>query len=550
MQTFRTVLKHQVKISNCISIIAFAVFFVIFQNIAFWHKLIQLVNFDSLQPYLLMVSVFIFLSCFFILIFSLLFFRYTTKPVLFFCFLASAASNYYALTYNIYMDKVMIANVLQTTTAEAGSMVTPRFVIWMLVFGVLPCALLWFVKIQPASKWYKGLFKRIALMVLALVVLLAAALPFYKDYAAIGRNNKDMVKLITPNSYLNGIYGYVKQLTGKAHPLKAIGTDAVLAPMQSPKKTIFVMVLGETSRAENFSLNGYTRETNPKLKQIGGNLLNFEKVTSCGTATAISVPCMFSSMPRQDYSASRAEYQENVMDIIQRAGYPVLWRENDSGCKGVCKRIPTQNVKDYDNSKPLSEDLYYDDLLLGKLDQYIEKKHDNKVIVLHTNGSHGPAYYERYRPEMKGLFKPTCDTASIENCSTEALVNTYDNTILHVDDTLNQTIELLKKYEADYDVAMLYMSDHGESLGEGGFYLHSAPYALAPDAQTQIPMVFWANDSFYQNRNIDLSCMQQAAKQNEFSHDYLFHTLLGLLNIQTQEYDVKLNAFSACQGKK
>lgn len=538
---------NKFNMSNNTCIVLAAICFALFQNLAFWGKLTNLVNLKTVHGVLLFVSIFVFLFSVISFVFSLLCWKNTTKFILIFCLLSSAATNYYALTYGIYMDKVMIANLVQTTAFEAGDLITVKFIMWMLVFGIFPSILVWKIKIKPYASWWKSLLHKAILMMISIVLLLAAALPMYKDYASIGRNNKDLVKLITPHNYLNGLFSYTKQLTGKIQPLQPIGLDAKIVK-PSPKKNIFIMVLGETSRAQNFSLNGYERETNPHLKQYN-DLINFEHVSSCGTATAISVPCLYSNMARHEYSARKAEYQENVLDIIQRTGIHVYWRENDAGCKGVCNRVPTNNVIDYiKKEQGLSEGLFYDDLLLKDLDQYIEKQTGNIMIVLHTNGSHGPEYYQRYRPELENKFTPSCDTKSIESCDEKSLINVYDNTILHVDAMLDDTIKILKKYGETHDVAMLYVSDHGESLGENGFYLHSAPYSIAPKEQTHVPMIFWANSSFYEHRNIDLACMQATAKKNDFSHDNIFHTLLKVWDIQTTEYQSGLNMFESCQN--
>ncbi|WP_159990606.1 phosphoethanolamine transferase [Pelistega ratti] len=536
----------QLKDSTFIYGIAF--FFLFIQNIPFWKKLFELQAIDSFINIFFIISIAIFLFCAFCFIFGLLCWRFTSKLFIIFCILASAATNYYTLTYHIFMDKVMIANIFQTTLTEAKDLLTLRFLFWFIIFGVIPSIIILRIQLIYTNPWWKNLSKRMLLLISVLFTLLVTGIPFYKNYASLIRNNREIVKLITPSNFIVGLISYSKQIIAKSLPLIPIGTDAVIT-QKDKKKTIFIMVVGETSRAQNFSLNGYAKETNPKLKQYP-DLVNFRNVFSCGTVTAISVPCMFSNMTRHDFSSSTANRQENILDIIQRVGIHTYWRDNDSGCKGVCDRIVHDEVAQYmQDQKIPNEGLYYDQYLLKNLDTYINQQLEDSMIILHSNGSHGPAYYQRYPSTLKGLFRPSCDTNAIESCSPEEITNVYDNTILNVDDFLDKTIQLLQSYATDYNVALLYVSDHGESLGEKGFYLHGAPYIIAPKEQTHIPMIFWANQQFYQSRQLDLNCLKQVAEQQEFSHDNIFHSLLSIWHIKTTEYQAQFDIFNMCKIK-
>ncbi len=528
-------------------IIGSALFFAAVQNIAFWGQVWSLLAPNSGKEWLFLVSMVFFLVAALTLIFACLLWRFSTKVVLTVFLLASAGTNYFALSYGVYMDKSMVANVLETTGYEAITLFTPKFAIWMTVFGVLPCLLVWRLRIvRSGPLWRRGLM-RLGLLLGSACVVLAVCLPIYQDYAAFIRNNKQIVKLLTPSSYINGVIGYGKQISAKSRPLLLIGTDAQRLPVgtnETRKKSLLVIVVGETSRAQSFSLNGYERETNPRLKQQA-DLINFRDVSSCGTATAVSLPCMFSNMPRSSYSGSTAERQENLVDVLQRAGINLFWRENDSGCKGVCDRIPTQEVSSYVKRASLAEGLFDDEVLLQDLDAYIQSQTDDTVIVLHTNGSHGPAYYQRYKEAME-QFKKSCRTNQIQDCSQESLINVYDNTILHVDLVLDETIKLLQKHTAEFDTAMLYLSDHGESLGENGLFLHGTPYAIAPKEQTQVPMMLWTSADFLPSRQINAECVRNKATTETFSQDYLFHSVLRLMRVQTKEYNAQLDLFTGC----
>lgn len=162
------------------------------------------------------------------------------------------------------------------------------------------------------------------------------------------------------------------------------------------------------------------------------------------------------------------------------------------------------------------------------------------VIVLHQMGNHGPAYYKRY-PQSFEKFTPICGTNRFEDCSKEEISNTYDNALLYTDYFLSQTIQFLKQNDQEFETAMIYMSDHGESLGEKGVYLHGMPYFIAPEAQKKVPAVIWLGEQ--SKKKIDFTAMQKKSKNN-YSHDYLFHSLLSFLDINTAIYDKSLNLFT------
>lgn len=252
-------------------------------------------------------------------------------------------------------------------------------------------------------------------------------------------------------------------------------------------------MVGETARADRFSLNGYYKETNPELKKL--NVVSFKNVSSCGTATKISLPCMFSNLGRANYDENEAFQQENALDVLSEYGVQVLWRDNNSDSKGVATRIPYQNFKS-PTLNPVCDTECRDIGMLSGLDAYI-KSHQGKdiLIVLHQMGNHGPEYYRRY-PENFRRFQPMCMTGELGDCSKQEVDNAYDNAILYTDYFLANVINFLKQYDEKYSTAMLYVSDHGESLGEQGIYLHAAPYLIAPKAQTHIPVIIWTGKYF------------------------------------------------------
>lgn len=352
-----------------------------------------------------------------------------------------------------------------------------------------------------------------------------------------------MRRLVIPHNYIYATIRYFQIEAQHRRPFTKLDKDAKHIPYPDEKKTVFVLVLGETARAQNFSLNGYERKTNPRLAKE--DIVNFPHVTSAGTATAVSVPAIFSFVSRDDFNPTDARYTENLLDLLQQTGYKVFWLENDNGCKGVCTRVPNKEM-DVKNKK-FCDGLYcHDEIMLGELRDYLKNsKDDHLFIVLHTIGSHGPTYFRRYPKEFK-KFTPTCDTEEIQTCTREQIVNTYDNTILYADHISASVIDILKE-QPKWESGMMYVSDHGESLGENGVYLHGLPYAIAPETQTRVPMVIWMSNTMKKADHIDYACLKKKAAEGKFSHDNISHSLLTLMESQSKVYDPQLDIFDSCR---
>jgi lipid A ethanolaminephosphotransferase len=355
---------------------------------------------------------------------------------------------------------------------------------------------------------------------------------------------------VTPANLLDSTYGYVAEALKSPLTITPVGEDATrgdhLKAVQRPVVT--VLVVGETARADHFSLNGYERETNPEL--AAWHVVYFEDVSSCGTATAVSLPCMFSDLTRSDYSKSGAKSRDGLLKVVSRAGFQTEWLDNNAGCKGVCDNVDTWISEGMDTEGMCIDGECYDDILLDKLDESLARAtrgpHQDRLIVLHQNGSHGPAYYRRY-PEAFRRFTPDCRSDEFSDCSREEIVNSYDNTIYYTDHFLARIIDKLDDYSDRMDTALLYVSDHGESLGEYGLYLHGTPYMLAPSSQTHVPMLFWMSTNYRQDFGVDPQCLE-SRRATRLSHDYLFHSVLGMLDIATAARDSQLDLFDGCAG--
>lgn len=456
-----------------------------------------------------------------------------TKPVLALALFISALSAYFMDSYGVVINDEMLQNVAQTNAAEAFDLMNPRLLTYLALLGALPAWILLRIPLRSRS-WRIEIGTRIAFIVICTVAIIAIGLGFGDFYASFIREHKSIRSYANPTYPVYSVFKYanLRMAAASPKPLLKIGEDA-RRPAHAPRKLI-VLVVGETARTDRFSLNGYPRPTNPQLGKEA--VVSFTQFTSCGTSTAISVPCMFSNLGRENFSVVAARNQENALDVIQRSGAYVLWLDNNSDSKSVANRIPFQLYRSPDTN-PVCDEECRDEGMLARLQETIDSRPAGDiVIVLHQMGNHGPAYYKRY-PKAFEKFTPTCRNNDLSQCSTEEISNAYDNAILYTDHFLAQTIALLKRNDGAFATAMFYLSDHGESLGENGVYLHGLPYAVAPKEQIQVPAVMWFGANF---TALDIERLQKQ-RDLALTHDWLFHTLLGFLQIETAVYRPELD---------
>jgi len=307
-----------------------------------------------------------------------------------------------------------------------------------------------------------------------------------------------------------------------------------------------VLVVGETARAANWGLSGYARQTTPELAQLP--VINFAAVDACGTNTETSLPCMFAPVGRRDYDESRIRGSESLLHVASRAGVAVHWRDNQSGCKGVCDGLSQDEVVSLNPAGLCADGHCLDEGLLSGLDERLAAaaaRPGTQLLVLHTLGNHGPSYFRRYPAAFK-RFQPACENDDLRQCSRQEVVNAYDNALLYTDHVLASLIARLQAASDRVDSALVYVSDHGESLGENNLYLHGMPYAIAPDVQTRVPMVMWLSAGLPRAVGLDAACLQRRAAQPA-AHDHLFHTVLGLLGVHTALYEPAFDLTSGCR---
>ncbi len=515
-------------------IIGISLFYTLWYNFTFFRSLTAVYPFKENIGFVLSTGIVIWALTAFVLL--LLTPRILLKPVLITVTVFSSLGAYFMDTYHVVLDESMLRNALQTNLSESLDLVTPKLFIYIILLGLLPAIVIYRTPVSTMS-FRRSLIRRFQIMSILLLVIIAALFAYSKHYTSFFREHRPLRYNTNPLYwiYSSGFYLY-KSYFDQEIPFRAIGTDAVIPDDGKPPRLV-IMVVGEAARADHFSLNGYQRETNPTLAH--DDIINFPQMYSCGTSTAYSVPCMFSVYTRDTYSYKKAISTENVIDVLKHTGkVALLWRDNNSDSKGVALRIPHEDYRTPKQNTICVEGECRDIGMLVGLDDFIAK-HQGKdiLIVLHQMGNHGPAYYKRYTKDFE-KYTPVCKSSQLEECKREEIVNAYDNALRYTDNFLAKTIDLLKHYDDRYRTAMLYMSDHGESLGEKGIYLHGLPYFMAPDAQKHIGALFWFGKGFRDDPRIKALATKHT---HRFSHDNLFHTLLGIFDVQTKVYDNKLD---------
>lgn len=525
-----------------------SLFFTLACNGAFWAALTAQKSWLSFDTGYLLIFTSLLMTGLQWLLLLLVINRWTAKPLLILLFCLTAPAVYFMSKYGVYLDKSMLRNIFETDAREASELLDWAMLPYWLGYAVVPAALLWHVKVAHTSLKHAAA-ARAASLLAAVVMVVAGVWPVMNQLVPTLREHKELRYLVTPSNYIIATVRVMAAqpvaLAGERPAREVIAADARRAHSAAGRKPrAFVLVVGETVRSTDWGLNGYPRQTTPEL--AARDLVNYRSVRSCGTDTATSLPCMFSLYGRQHYDEDKIHNSESLLHVLNRVSVAVRWRDNQSGCKGVCDGLPTEDVSSAADPVLCDGQRCFDGILLQGLKAQIESAQGDTLIVLHMLGNHGPAYYQRY-PSAFRRFTPTCDTTDLSECSHEALVNTYDNAILYTDHVLATLINDLKSITT-HDTGMLYVSDHGESLGEKNLYLHGVPYVIAPDEQTHVPMAMWLSPGLAGTRHLDLACLARSAQTGDVTHDNLFHTLLGLFDVQTQAYDASLDLMKGCQG--
>jgi lipid A ethanolaminephosphotransferase len=442
--------------------------------------------------------------------------------------LANSLAVYFVVTYNVILDRTMIGNIFNTQYSESGQFLSPKLAIYFILLGILPAWLIIRASVQKTSR-----IRLFAHLIITVIVTSTWIWQSQSHWLWIDDHAKQLGGRIMPWSYVGNTIRYQNQLA-KENVVQTLLPDATFG---SNEKTVVVLVIGESARAENFSLYGYDKPTNPLLT-ASENVVALKNATSCATYTTESVKCILS---HNNPSGSFSEQFEPLPSYLQRQGVDVFWRTKNWG-------EPPIKVASYLSSGDLKKNCEgsecdYDGVLLSHLAEQIQESDKQKVfVVLHQTGSHGPSYYSKYPKEFE-VFKPICRSVELSNCTQEELINAYDNTVLYNDhflDQLRKTLEGLK----DTSSAYLYVSDHGESLGEGGIYLHGTPYSIAPEQQFKVPFFVWMSPSFIDQRHISIDRLRAREQSTQAN---IFHSVMGAFDMNSEIYNKDLDMFRAAR---
>ena len=526
------------KITQTKLLVAISIFFTSFYNISFFSKTF-LIYPVSVSKIFFLLSLAIVLTSFINLLLNLIRSRFTTKPVLIFLLFLTAIAAYVMDSYGTVLDETMFLNIYNTDTHEVLDLLSLRLFIYLIFLWIIPSVLIYKTKIHFFS-FKEEFFARIKSIVVSMLIIVIVLFSFGKNYASFFREQKTLSYYTNPTYYVYSIGKFVSHffVNSKKAQLSSVGINASV-DRSGPKRRLIIFVVGETARRDHFSLNGYIKDTNPFLKKE--NVVSFSNMTSCGTSTAISVPCVFSNFGRNNFNAEKAATTENLLDVLSHTHkVNILWRDNNSNSKGVALRVPYEDYKQPPANTICDPECRDVGMLVGLQDYINNKKEGDIFIILHQMGNHGPAYYKRY-PLAFEKFKPVCQTNELEKCSNDEINNAYDNATLYTDFFLSKVIGLLKENSNNFGTSMFYVSDHGESLGEKGVYLHGLPYFMAPDEQKNIAMVMWLGGDLANKTNYELL---KKRSYSPYSHDNIFHTFLGLMEIKTPEYKKDLDILS------
>lgn len=515
-----------------------AIFLIATANNTFWGKATLLLQGQTVALIYLAFG----LTCAFVALCVSFSLKFLIKPFLIVLLLFSASTSWFMDSYGTIIDVNMLQSAVDTTDAEAGHLVTSAYMWHMFIFGILPALLVSWVRIKHRTYLQKVKWNMVVIIP-ALVFFFVAALSHASTYLSLGREHRDWFATLNPIAPIVNVVKLVIRTTSNQHIVaQPLGTDArVYSAAPSGKPRVTIIVAGETARAESFSLGGYGQPTNPELSKQ--DITYFPQTSSCGTITEVSLPCMFSVYTRKQYTHRKGLETENLLDVLGHAGIKTEWWDNNTGDKKIADRTAYQPLYKTGNPAYCKDGECLDSILLDQIDNWLDNVKSDSVLVIHQLGSHGPAYYLRY-PEEFRRFTPDCRTSEFAKCSRQEIINAYDNTILYTDHIISTVIDKLKARESRISPSMIYMSDHGESTGEYGLYLHGAPYFMAPTQQTHVPFVLWLGQTA--KSEVDAKCLAVEAVKPH-SHDNLFHTVLGMMHVETIVHDKSLDALAPCR---
>lgn len=505
------ILKNSLSLTRFAALMSLLNF--VFFHYPFFNFVFENIDSKSFSGIITIISLVILMLVANFFTFYLIFFlsRRVGKFLLVVFFILNAIAVYFINTYSIIVDESMIGNVLNTNYEESSSFFSFKMILYVIFLGIIPSIFITKAKIiKPSVK------KFFTTLSLGLVFMIILAFANGSSWLWIDKNSKQLGGLAMPWSYaVNTSLFYI-------HKYQENRKEILLpdATIRDNEKSVVVLVIGESARSQNFSLYGYSKNTNPLLSKTK-NVYHF-LATSCATYTTAGVKCILEHQNTNDL-------YEILPNYLYRNDIEVIWRTTNSG-------EPPIHIEKYQTGSFLKENCEgegcdYDEILVNGLKEQITSSNKNKIlIILHTSTSHGPTYNKKYPPQFE-VFKPVCNSVELAKCSQEELMNAYDNTIIYTDYILHKVIENLKELK-DYKSTMLYVSDHGESLGEKNLYMHGLPMSLAPKEQYEIPFIVWVSENSKQLKSFE-----------NLSQNHVFHSVLNFLAIDSPIYNEEMSIF-------
>jgi len=518
---------------------------VVFSNSGFWRVIAESAP-PGMLPGFSYFSDFLSLTIGLVsLVMLLLAFGRPARIVLSVALIVAASTSYFTSRYGVLIDNGMLTNIIETNHEEASELVTTPLILFVAFAGLLPALAVWAYPLEQ-RRFVAAVAHRGVALLLALAMIVTPLIMSQKEIVSVARENHKIRHMIAPLNVVSATYNAIEDRLASPPEFHPVALDArhVPAAEQDKKPLVHVLIIGETARASSFRLDGYAVNTNPELGQKDD--VQFFEMRTCGTATAVSLPCMFSVQEHDGFDRIASKNEDNLLDVAKRSGYNVIWIDNGNGCKGICARVASRDVHASSVENICPDNNCYDEILVEELRRILDAVTGDTFIVLHELGSHGPAYFRRY-PESFRLFQPDCQSANFADCSQQQIINAYDNTIAYTDHVIASAIGILSAHTDQFDLSLIFVSDHGESLGEHGLYLHGLPYNLAPTEQTTVPMIVWLGPNSSYDDLSGSSCAAERSRAS-LSHDNLFHTELGLLGISTSAYKPELDILSACRS--
>jgi lipid A ethanolaminephosphotransferase len=436
--------------------------------------------------------------------------------------------------------------MLSTNTNEISDFITLNLFFIVSLLGILPCYLYYFFKKKGGGVSYSINIRQLLLYKMALIfftIFFGLTIIFlnFTDFLII-RQNKELFEYIPPYNYIKAIIETIKYsfnendkndnniIKERGKNINNIKSNSSTINLITKNKNLIVFIIGESTRSKSINWNGYENNTMEFLDPYRENIINFQNWYSCNTSTFNSIPCIFSYSP--NLSLANMLKSENLIDILKEVNFNLQLKTNNSGCK-MCATI--ENIVEVETDEELIENLK---------DDIANLKAKNNVIFLHFRGSHGTEYYKRY-PQEYEKWSPSCKEKELRKCNKESIINSYNNSIRYNMKLVADTIKTLQE-EKNINTALFFVSDHGEAIGDNGFYLHATPLIFTKESVGKVASFMWFSNNFLKELQLNKQCMQDKETE-KLTHFNIFHTTLNILKIKNENYNENLDIFKLCK---